>query len=176
MKTNPMLLPFSAVMVLLACEGPRKAAPAPTASPAESPTVPTQTVSKGNPDSLFLYLERTPCFGACKAYRIEVFTSGFATFNGRGNMEKEGPHTGRVGADTLRIILAKAQELGFQDMQDKYDAEVTDLPSTILRIAMNGKPKQVMGRVGQPAAFKQLVAYIEELLLPVPWKPVKPVD
>lgn len=133
-----------------------------------------QANTKGGPDSLFLYLERTPCFGACKAYRIEVFNSGFATYNGRGNMEKEGPHTGRVGADTLRLIRAKAQELGFKDMQDKYDAEVTDLPSTYLRITLNGKPKQVMGRVGQPAAFKQLVAYVEGLLLPVPWKPVKP--
>lgn len=174
MKTNPMLLPLSAAMILLACDGPRKTATAETAPPPESMPVSAQTGSKGNPDSLFLYLERTPCFGACKAYRIEVFSSGFATFNGRGNMEKEGPHTGRVGADTLRFILAKAQELGFKDMQDKYDAEVTDLPTTYLRIAMNGKPKQVMGRVGQPAAFKQLVAFIEELLLPVPWKPVVP--
>ncbi|MBK8499498.1 MAG: hypothetical protein IPL52_11955 [Flavobacteriales bacterium] len=58
-------------------------------------------------------------------------------------------------------------------MQEKYDADVTDLPSTTIRVVAGGKDKKVMGRIGQPAAFKALVIQVEELLLPVPWKPVR---
>lgn len=124
-------------------------------------------------DSLFFTIERTPCFGTCKAYRIEVYRSGYATYNGRSNMEKQGPHSAWISEETMAALLAHAEAAGFFAMQDTYDADVTDLPSTTIRIIADGKDKKVMGRVGQPAAFKALVVQIEELLLPVPWKPVR---
>lgn len=128
----------------------------------------------GKADTLFLSLERTPCFGMCKAYHINLYRSGYATFDGRMNMEKEGPHSARVSLDTMFTILARADELGFFGMQAKYDAEVTDLPSTVLRIIADDRDKKVLGRVGQPQAFKALVADIESLLLPMAWVPVTP--
>ncbi|MFZ1691962.1 MAG: DUF6438 domain-containing protein [Flavobacteriales bacterium] len=128
----------------------------------------------GKADTLFLSLERTPCFGMCKAYQINLYRSGYATFDGRMNMEKEGLHSARVGLDTMLTILARADELGFFGMQAKYDAEVTDLPSTVLRIIADDRDKKVIGRVGQPQAFKALVADIESLLLPMAWVPVTP--
>lgn len=126
----------------------------------------------GKADSLFLYLERTPCFGTCKAYRIDLYRSGYATFDGRGHVEKMGLHSARIGADTLSTLLNLAEQYGFHGFESKYDAEVTDIASTLLRIAANGRDKQVLARVGQPQAFKKLVSEIEGLLLPVAWKPV----
>ena len=171
----PILFPALAI-ALFSCNHERKAV-SEAATPIEEPP-PTQaaliiadTGGPTNADSLFFSLERTPCFGSCKAYRIAVYRSGFATYNGRSNMEKEGPHTTRIGQETMALLLAKAEEMGFFTMQDKYDAEVTDLPSTFIRVVANGKDKMVMGRVGQPAAFKSLAAYAEEQLLPLPWKP-----
>lgn len=150
-----------------------------TAEASAPPTASTETSKPAavlggaaKADSLFLSLERTPCFGMCKAYRIAVYRSGFATYDGRMNMEKEGPHTARVESADMLEMLTRAKALGFFALQDNYDAEVTDLPSTFLRIVANGKDKRVMGRVGQPDAFKKLVAELEALLLPVPWKPV----
>lgn len=170
---------LSLAAMALACSGNRQASagdpgpdPEPAAAATPAPAVP-QLGGAAPADSLFMSLERTPCFGPCKAYRIDLYRSGYAVYDGRLNMEKEGRHAARIGADTLRTILALAEEKGFFAMQDKYDAEVTDLPSTFLRIAANGKDKRVMGRVGQPPAFKQLVADIEALLLPVPWKPLQ---
>ncbi|MBK7383864.1 MAG: hypothetical protein IPI81_11130 [Flavobacteriales bacterium] len=170
MKTSMinLFIPLAALMV--ACSSSRPASEVSSTAPErETPSVQYGGASKT--DSLFLSLERTPCFGACKAYRIELFRSGFATYDGRNNMEKEGKHTARIGSDTLRVILARAENLGFFSMKDKYDGEVTDLPSTYLRIAAVGKDKKVLGRVGTPQEFKALVSYIEALLLPVPWQP-----
>jgi hypothetical protein len=52
-------------------------------------------------DSLFLRFERTPCFGMCKAFRIHLYTSGRASYEGRSHVEKEGMHEARVGRDTM---------------------------------------------------------------------------
>ncbi len=172
------LLPFLA-LAALACNNSRRTAtaePAPETEAATQATAP-QSDQLGGParaDSLFLYLERTPCFGPCKAYRITVYRSGHATYDGRLNMEKEGPHTTRIEKEILAECLAKAREHGFFGLKDTYDAEVTDLPSTVVRIVADGKDKRVLGRVGQPEAFKRLVADLEALLLPLPWKPVTP--
>jgi len=147
-----------------------------TAAQPPSDTAPEPELQLGGTvpgDSLFFRLERTPCFGPCKAYRISVYRSGYATFDGILNMEKEGPHAHRIEKKVLEDLLVKAQELGFFDLKDKYDAEVTDLPSTVVRIAANGKDKTVLGRVGAPSAFKQLVEYAEGVLLPMPWKPIR---
>lgn len=122
-------------------------------------------------DSLFFWLERTPCFGQCKAFRIKVYRSGYATFEGRANVEKEGMHNGRVGLDTLDMLLSEAERIGFFDLNDRYDSEVTDLPSAILRVVGNGKDKRVVGRVGTPAAFTRFFEKAETLLYPMPWKP-----
>lgn len=173
----PMILPVLAISAaLLACNNRREAvaAQATTTTQAPATTAATEFQLGGTEkkDSLFLSFERTPCFGTCKAYRIEVYRSGFATYDGRSNVEKQGKHEARIDEDTMRAILSRAEELGFFGMKDVYDGEVTDLPSTHLRIQANGQNKKVIGRVGQPAEFKQLVAYLEELLLPTSWKPV----
>jgi hypothetical protein len=127
-------------------------------------------------DSLFFSLQRTPCFGQCKAYRIQVYRSGFAVYEGSSFVEKMGTHHGRVGTDTLAMLLRKAQEVDFFAMQDRYDSQVTDLPSTIIQVVAEGKNKKVVGRVGMPASFKAFAAYADELLFPVAWKPQLPLE
>lgn len=172
---NTIALLFASTLALAACTGQRDAT-----EQAEKPLTQQQdppkatTASTATSDSLVLKLERTPCFGACKAYRIVVYRSGYAIFEGRANMEKMGPHNGHIGADTIATIARKAEQHGFYEMQEKYDADVTDLPTTYLRIVAAGKDKQVQARVGQPDDFKELVAEIEAMLLPVAWKPVAP--
>ncbi len=127
-------------------------------------------------DSLFFSLERTPCFGQCKTYRISVYRSGFAVYEGSSFVERIGTHHGRVGSDTLALLLRKAGEIDFFNMQDRYDSQVTDLPSTIIQVVANGRNKKVVGRVGTPPALKAFAAYADELLFPLPWKPQRPVE
>lgn len=174
MRKTIALLLVSAI-AFAACTGQRDTAEQATKpAPQQQDPPKASTPDAAAADSTVLRLERTPCFGACKAYRIIVYRSGYAIFEGRANMEKMGPHSARIGTDTIATIARMAQDRGFFEMQDKYDADVTDLPSTYLRIAAAGKDKQVLARVGQPQAFKELVSDIEAILLPVAWKPVPP--
>lgn len=160
------------VVVFLACSGQREAASNESVGESKPQTVMSRYGGPDRADSLVLSLERTPCFGTCKAYRLAVYRSGYATYEGRAHVEKMGPHSARIGTDSLGIIVRLAEKHGFFGMEDKYDADVTDLPSTQLRIVADGKDKKVLARVGQPPAFKELVSELETLLLPVAWKPV----
>lgn len=180
MNIRPILLLAVCFGTMTGCSTSRE--PSSTAAATSEPSSTEQIANDAPPsrfggatkaDSLFFSIERTPCFGTCKAYRIEVYRSGSALYNGRSNMEKQGPHTALISTETMAAVLAHAEAAGFFAMQDTYDADVTDVPSTTIRIIADGKDKKVMGRVGQPAAFKALVVQIEELLLPVPWKPVR---
>ncbi|MCW5900597.1 MAG: hypothetical protein KIT10_15130 [Flavobacteriales bacterium] len=126
-------------------------------------------------DSLVISLERTPCFGMCPAYRFNVYRSGFATYEGVVHVEQLGRHEARIPVDRIERAVARAKELGFFQFDDVYDSQVTDLPSTIIRVSASGRSKQVLGRVGAPPGFKTLTSYLEEELLPAAWRPV-PAD
>jgi hypothetical protein len=177
MKTLATLFPAVTVLFLLACKDKEAALSNATADkdPAVAPTQDKapQYGGAAKGDSLFFFLERTPCFGTCKAYRISVYRSGYARYEGRSNVEKEGLHEARIGADTLALLLREAEAMGFFGLKDSYDSQVTDLPSTIVRIVADGRDKRVLARVGTPPAFKAYVEQVERLLLPVAWKPVK---
>lgn len=180
MKTLATLMSAVTLLFLSACKDKEAAVSNATAD--KDPVVATEQAkapqyggtTKG--DSLFFFLERTPCFGTCKAYRISVYRSGYARYEGRSNVEKEGLHEARIGADTLALLLNEAEAIGFFGLKDSYDAPVTDLPSTIVRIVADGKDKRVLARVGTPAPFKAYVEQVEGLLLPVAWKPLKAED
>lgn len=157
------------VLVLLtggfiACNG-QKAASSPAPYGGDTPA-----------DSLFFTITKTPCFGKCPAYTVHVYRSGFATYNGKSHVEKTGEHTAHVGTDTMALLLAKAEAIGFFDLQDVYDSQVTDLPTTTIAVAAGGRTKQVKARHHVPQQFKDFAAYAEGLLLPVAWKPVKAQD
>lgn len=179
MKMTTLLLTLGMTLVLAAsgCRAKNEVTSA-TPPPAEGDAG-TKSAQFGGPaagDSLFFSLERTVCFGQCPSYSIRVYRSGHVLYDGRNFVEPEGPHRGRVSADTMALLLRKAETLGFFDLEDKYDGPVTDLPSTIIRVVANGKDKKVIGRVGTPASFKSLAAAADELLLSLRWVPLPPQE
>lgn len=173
------LTTFLIAATVFACSSQRQATDA-TADIAPPPLPPApQTPVLGGPseaDSLVITLQRTPCFGTCPAFVVNVYRSGYATYEGRSHVEREGMHATRIGTDTLNRILEDAERSGFYELNDKYDRDVTDLPSSILRLVGHGKDKRVLARMGTPESFKQLFARVEELLLPVAWKPMPPTE
>ncbi|QQR85504.1 MAG: hypothetical protein IPJ76_12900 [Flavobacteriales bacterium] len=167
MKYTPstlLLLPVVLAAFFVACNG-KKAATSSAIYGGSSPG-----------DSLFFTLTKTPCFGKCPAYTVNVYRSGYATYNGKSHVEKTGEYMAHVGMDTLALLLAKAEAIGFFDLQDVYDSQVTDLPSTTIVVAAGGRSKQVKARHQVPQQFKDFAAYAEGLLQPVAWKPLKAQD
>ncbi len=123
-------------------------------------------------DSTFFSLERTPCFGKCPAYTVIINADGSARYVGRSNAPRQGTYTGRVDSGIMQLLLERAKAISFFDLAEKYDGQVTDLPSTIIRVNADGRDKKVFGRYKTPPAFKPFAAFADSLLLPVQWTQV----
>lgn len=179
MSTRMILPALLSVALVTACKTKQDSAQneaTPSATKGSENAAPLQLGGETAADSLFLSLERTPCFGTCKAYRLNIYSSGYATYEGRANVEREGMHEARIGRDTLEAIMKDAERIGFYGLDDVYDSPVTDLPSLIIRLVSNNGDKEVKGRVGVPPKFRSFAETIEELVLPVAWKPMRPQE
>jgi Domain of unknown function (DUF6438) len=122
-------------------------------------------------DSLFLSLERTPCFGRCKSFRVNVYASGFATLEGRANLDLIGSYTTRLPQATLVGLLERCEEQRLWDLEDKYDPGMTDVPSIILQVVSAARSKRVVARGEYPDSFESLTKELETVLFQLPWDP-----
>lgn len=176
MSTSFILPAFLSLALFAACKTNQEAA-TDTGSPMDNGNTGSQEkLTLGGTaaaDSLFLFLERTPCFGPCKAYRINIYRSGYATYEGRANVEREGMHEARIGQDTLQAILKEAERIDFYGLKELYDSPVMDLPSLVIRMNTSAGNKQVRGRVDVPPKFRVFGETIEEMVLPLAWKPMR---
>lgn len=168
--------------------GTAASTPARTPAPTAAPVVPVPPVADvedvpagevkalrtdGPADSLYFSLERTPCFGRCPTYKVRINNDGTATYQGIRSVEREGTFTGKMDRAGMDALFARATAIGFFSMKDRYDSDVTDLPSAIIRISANGQDKKVTGRSGTPMAFKAFATYADSVIAQVTWVKVE---
>lgn len=132
--------------------------------------VPAPTV---RPDSkVAITLERTGCFGSCPAYSVTVNTKDIA-FDGRGFVVAAGKHIDTVNADDVRNLAKRFVAADFYSMAESYVASVTDNPTYVLTIAIDGHIKKVEDYVGQwegmPAVITELEDDVDEFARTQRW-------
>lgn len=116
-------------------------------------------------EALFLSMERTPCFGKCPSYKLTIFNTGNVVYEGFTFAKKEGKHTKKLSKSQLTEIQDKVESIKLFEMKDKYDSQITDIPSTILYVVYKGKKKKILDRVGGPDELKSLEKLIDFLVL-----------
>ena len=110
---------------------------------------------------LIISLERTPCYGTCPIYKIKIFSDGSAFYHGERFVEKIGNYEFSVSKETLNYILKKADEIGFFELEDKYTANITDLPKTITFIKNGKHRKRVVDYYGAPKTLKEFESLVD---------------
>ena len=121
-------------------------------------------------DSLIARIERTPCYGTCPVYTLSVYNTGFVTYEGENFVENKGFYGAYVSRNVLSTLQHMAQEIGFAELQDRYDNEgITDIPSTITTVRLNGKLKTVVNRDGGPEKLQQFQDFFDSLFTDVKW-------
>lgn len=156
---------IAAVAGLSACCGPKSTTD--TASTAAA----TSRFGGSGADSLFFSLERTPCFGKCATYTVHVYHSGHAVLVGKQNIERIGTHRAVVPAELMQQLLADAEAQGFWGLPAEYNnPQVTDLPSTIIRVVSGDRDHKIRARYQVPEGFKAFLQRCEERLMALPWE------
>jgi hypothetical protein len=123
-------------------------------------------------DSLAVRFERTPCFGRCPVFKIKVYKSGFATYEGLNFAEKMGLYSYRFSEADLDKIYEMANAINYFDLESEYnDPRVTDLPATISEIQINDQTHTVNARMGVPQSLKDFHENLGIMLNERDWKP-----
>ena len=115
----------------------------------------------------WLRYERTPCFGPCPAFILEVDSKGQARFNGRRNVTPEGVFKGQWSAADLKRVAEAAHDVALKYMAGVYDNPmVTDLPTK--RILLSGIV--FVDRIDAPPVDR-LYAVLDSLISSTGWTP-----
>lgn len=170
-------IPVALMLLLSACHGSRTTAPEtaetrvpPPVAPPVPPAPSTTGAAQPLVDTTVVFrLDRTPCFGTCPGVAFTVRADGNATYVGDHNATREGRFTGRLSTEQRAELDRLVDEADLFGMKDSYDADVTDLPSTWITVVRSDRRKRVLGRVGQPPAFRALVKQAEEVADQVQW-------
>lgn len=108
-----------------------------------------------------LTFERTPCFGRCPAYAMQVYADGRVAYEGRRAVPLMGQQELKLPAATVAAMLRNAQEAKFEQFQERYAQNTSDLPSTVVGIRQpDGRLKTVTVEEGAPANVNMFFLYL----------------
>jgi len=123
-------------------------------------------------DSLVVSFERTPCFGRCPVFKIKVYESGFATYEGLNFAEKIGLYSYRFNQDDLQKIYQMAESIDYFNLDSDYnDPLISDLPSAISKITLNDKSHRIRATRGMPKSLNDFHENLGVMLNEKDWKP-----
>lgn len=127
------LLTALAIMLAACSAAAPQATPTPTPAPAPTPDY----------SSLVITLERTVCFGFCPIYRLTVYGDGRVEYEGDRNVDVEGLQTSTLTPEQVQELVDAYQAADYFNLKDDYTAPVTDLPSTITSVTIEGQTKVI---------------------------------
>lgn len=167
--------------------------PAPTLEPTpESPSAVCECPWPPAPyaiESVLMKLERSPCFGACPEYSVEVHGDGRVIYEGRRFVRVEGRQEAQIDRAAVEDLLNAFYDAHFFAMEAEYrehrypcvDANglveeclefVTDLPSRDVTFQSPGYMKHVLDYWHGPAELHDLEAKIDEVAGTDRWVPM----
>ena len=123
-------------------------------------------------DSLVISYEKTPCFGRCPVFKIKVYESGFAVYEGLNFAEKMGLYSYRFSPEDLEKIYTMAEAIDYFNLEEEYnDPRISDLPSVISEISLKERSHRIQARKGTPQNLKNFHENLGIMLNERDWKP-----
>jgi hypothetical protein len=95
-------------------------------------------------------MQRTPCFGMCPVYTVDITADGVVTFNGERFVDVTGISTAAIEPDSAAALIQEMVAGGFFDLADSYaygekvcGSYHTDAPRVTLTLRTRGRVKTV---------------------------------
>ena len=110
-----------------------------------------------DPQSVVIRIERGPCFGTCPVYRVTLYGDGTVRYDGKDHVSARGSQTAVIAPEKVKELAGEIERSGFFNLRDFYtEVSVTDAPTVVLYVAVDGKKKQVKHYLGDFKAPKTL--------------------
>ncbi len=119
--------------------------------------------------ALLISLKKTPCFGKCPVFEIQLFSDGKVNYKGDRFVEKIGLYEAQITAQEALDLVEEIKKMGFFEMEKEYPKDgrkITDLPSTITNVidVLNRKNWTVTNNHHAPRAMNAIEKMILEKL------------
>lgn len=95
-------------------------------------------------------LERTPCFGSCPSYKVQIFADGRVVYEGKRFVKRKGKAQGRITKTAVQQLVGEFNSLNYVSLEDEYNPGGpscpegwTDYPSAITSLQWKGKKKTI---------------------------------
>lgn len=122
------------------------------------------------PQDVIITVERTICFGFCPDYRLSIYGNGKVVYEGHYHVQVEGTRTTYIPKRKVRELVAEFERIGFYEFDDNYAIGVTDMPSALITINLEGKSKTIdIYGGGAPEEIMNLIRQIEETVKVSRW-------
>lgn len=117
-------------------------------------------------------LARTGCYGFCPTYEVILHADGLVEYQGYEHVGVIGSQRDRIAPEQLAEIIVALEGLDFLELQAKYEYKydedgkpytITDQPSRILTLTVNGVAKEVEHYFGGPEGLPALADLIDQL-------------
>ena len=129
----------------------------------------SSAMDQASNDTLF-YQHRGACFGTCPVFDFVIYKDGRALLNGIRHVKHVGSYQAMLAHEQYAPLMETIQKIGFLDWDDRYDNDkVTDLPSIITFVDLNGNRKQVLARYKAPESLNLLNEKVDQLIDQVNW-------
>jgi hypothetical protein len=126
-------------------------------------------------------LQRTACFGSCPDYEVTILGTGQVQFdpdprqaNDEAGIHRAfSPDSGMLvplknvdNIDRAKVnrLIAAIYKTNFFKLKNSYEAGITDSPTYVVTVTMNGKAKTVTDYVGKMAGMPETVSALEDLI------------
>ena len=113
-----------------------------------------------------LRLERTPCYGKCPYYTVDVYSNGLVLYDGKRHTRLQGLHETRLDDDVLLIIRDAIAEADFYNLATRYPAAgLKDLPGTVISVTGANRSAHTVTVIHDaPAALQALIDTIDRTM------------
>lgn len=115
-------------------------------------------------------LERTPCYGDCPVYVAVLKADGTFRFHGVEHVRHKGQFTGKVDEHEFNHLAQFIADCDYFDMEDTYEALVTDHPDVYTTVVRKGQRKVIRNYANAgPTKLWAIEQLIDKLLLGAEW-------
>ena len=112
----------------------------------------------------FFRMQRTACYGTCPQYTVSIYNHGKITYNGKLFVDKIGCFSAFISEDEVTAIKLLIEGIDFFSLEQEYISPITDIPSVVTEVYLDGKRHKVIDRLEGPKSLKKCYLEIDSVI------------
>ncbi|RYD59037.1 MAG: hypothetical protein EOP56_02060 [Sphingobacteriales bacterium] len=154
MKKNFFGFTMLLAIALTACAQQKKTA---------SRVVTTNTDAKAG-EFTYVKMHRSPCFGKCPSYTIELYKDGKVKYTGMSDTKYMGTYEKKFDTKTTGTILNKFKTNRADTCSKEYTLMIADIPGIYYEFLIGGERKEIYNAHFGPIYLKNLASEIDRTI------------